>query len=142
MVLRGVPRRAFPTAENTMPWNGTPISYFCGQKKKSMPSGKNSIFALHYEDSVSYGVAVERNRQFSETGHTDRYVRIGVLFSVISVSRGVWRCPFYLKDGRGAPFFVMMNDESRMKNVGDVETCHGASQRDGVTAVAEKRSTE
>ena len=71
-----------------------------------MLNNKKCIFALQYEDSVSYGVSVERNRQFLETGHTDRYVRIGVLFSVISVSHGVWRCPFYLKDGRGALFSV------------------------------------
>ena len=67
-----------------------------------MPYNKNCIFALHYEDSVSYGVAVERNRQILATEHTDRYVRIGVLFSVIQLLRGVWRCPFYLKNGRGA----------------------------------------
>ena len=97
-------RRAFYMADHTVPWNGTPISYFCGQKKKSMPNGNIFYFCNALEDSVSYGVSVERNRQNSETGHTDRYVRIGVLFSVISVSRGVWRCPFYLKDGRGAPF--------------------------------------
>ena len=38
------------------------------------------IFALRYEDSVSYGVAVERNRQILETDHAVEYVVIGVLF--------------------------------------------------------------
>ena len=71
-----------------------------------MPYKKNYIFAHQYDDSVSYGVTVERNRQFLATEHTDRYVRIGVLFSVIQLLRGVWRCPFYLKSGRGALFFL------------------------------------
>jgi len=73
-----------------------------------MPYVKNSIFALHYEDSVSYGVAVGRNRQVLATEHTDRYVRIGVLFSVIQLLRGVWRCPFYLKS-EGVRYFLFQN---------------------------------
>ena len=64
----------------------------------------NAIFAAQYDDSVSYGVSVERIRQILETGHIDRYDHIGVLFSIFSVSRGVWRCLFYLKGGRGALF--------------------------------------
>lgn len=72
---------------------------------------KNSIFSLHYEDSVSYGVAVGRNRQVLATEHTDRYVRIGVLFSVIQLLRGVWRCPFYLKS-EGVRYFLFQNGGS------------------------------
>ncbi len=64
-----------------------------------MPNGNICYFCPIFEDSVSYGVAVERNRQFSATEHTDRYVRIGVLFSVFQLLRGVWRCLFYLKAG-------------------------------------------
>ena len=33
----------------------------------------NAIFAAQYDDSVSYGVAVERNRQFLATEHTVEY---------------------------------------------------------------------
>lgn len=69
-----------------------------------MPCNKNYIFALHFEDSVSYGVSVERNRQILETGHTGRYVRYRRALFSFSVSRGVWRCLFYLKAGRGALF--------------------------------------
>ncbi len=47
-----------------------------------MPNGNICYFCPIFEDSVSYGVSVERNRQILETGHTDRYVRTGVLFSV------------------------------------------------------------
>ena len=34
----------------------------------------NAIFAAQYDDSVSYGVAVERNRQILETDHAVEYV--------------------------------------------------------------------
>ncbi len=63
---------------------------------------KMIIFAPQYDDSVGYGVAVERNRQNSET----EYVCYRRTLSGFSVSRGVWRCLFYLKGGRGALFSV------------------------------------
>ena len=61
-------------------------------------------FALSNEDSVSYGVAVERNRQILETDHAVEYVRNRRTLFSFSVSRGVWRCLFYLKGGKGALF--------------------------------------
>lgn len=64
------------------------------------------IFASQYDDSVSYGVAVERNRQFSATMPTVEYVRYRRTLFGYSVLRGVWRCLFYLKGGRGALFSV------------------------------------
>ena len=64
----------------------------------------NAIFAAQYDDSVSYGVAVERNRQILETDHTVEYDRNRRTLFGFSVSRGVWRCLFYLKGGRGALF--------------------------------------
>lgn len=69
-----------------------------------MPNNKKCIFALHFEDSVSYSVAVEKNRQILATGHTDRYVRNRRTLFSFSVLRGVWRCLFHLKGGRGALF--------------------------------------
>lgn len=68
--------------------------------------GNLIIFAPQYDDSVSYGVAVERNRQYSETEHAVEYVCYRRTLSGFSVSRGVWRCLFYLKGGRGALFSV------------------------------------
>lgn len=62
-----------------------------------MPNGIIFYLCNVFENSVSYGVSVERNRQILETGHIDRYVRTGVLFSIFSVSRGIWRCLFHLK---------------------------------------------
>ena len=67
---------------------------------------KKITFALQYDNSVSYGVAVERNRQNSETEHAVEYVRNRRTLFGFSVSRGVWRCLFYLKGGRGALFSV------------------------------------
>lgn len=67
---------------------------------------KMIIFAPQYDDSVSYGVAVERNRQFSATMPTVEYVRYRRTLFGYSVLRGVWRCLFYLKGGRGALFSV------------------------------------
>ena len=66
-----------------------------------MPYNKNCIFALHYEDSVSYGVAVERNRQILATEHTveyDRYRR--TLFGYSAVA---WRLamPFLPEEREG-----------------------------------------
>ena len=74
-----------------------------------MPYNKNCIFALHYEDSVSYGVAVERNRQILATEHTveyDRYRR--TLFGYSAVA---WRLAMpFLPEGREgcAVFFCKM----------------------------------
>ena len=71
-----------------------------------MPNRNILYVCSVFEDSVSYGVSVERNRQILATGHTDRYVcHRRTLFS-FSVLRGVWRCLFYLKGGRGALFSV------------------------------------
>lgn len=75
---------------------------------------KMIIFAPQYDDSVSYGVAVERNRQNSETEHAVEYVCYRRTLSGFSVSRGVWRCLFYLKGGRGALFFVLVWVWSRL----------------------------
>ena len=61
-------------------------------------------FALSNEDSVSYGVAVERNRQFSATVPTVEYVKYRRTLFGYSVLRGVWRCLFHLKGGKGALF--------------------------------------
>ena len=71
-----------------------------------MPNGNIFYLCKVFENSVSYGVSVERNRQILATEHTDSCVHIGVLFSVIQLLRGVWRCLFYLKSGRGALFFL------------------------------------
>ena len=71
-----------------------------------MPNGKIFYFCNVFEDSVSYGVAVERNRQILVTAYTVGYVRNRRTLSGFSVSRGVWRCLFYLKGGRGALFSV------------------------------------
>ena len=65
----------------------------------------NTIFTV-FENSVSYSVSVERNRQILATGHTDRYVCYRRTLFSFSVLRGVWRCLFYLKGGRGALFSV------------------------------------
>lgn len=71
---------------------------------------KKITFALQYDNSVSYGVAVERNRQNSATVPTVEYVRNRRTLFDNSVLRGVWRCLFYLKGGRGALFsFVILN---------------------------------
>lgn len=75
-----------------------------------MPNGNIFYICKVFENSVSYGVSVERNRQILETGHIDRYVRIGVLFSIFSVSRGVWRCLFYLKE-EGVRCFYFQNED-------------------------------
>lgn len=65
---------------------------------------KKITFALQYDNSVSYGVAVERNRQNSETEHAVEYVRNRRTLFGNSVLRGVWRCLFHLKGERGALF--------------------------------------
>ena len=71
-----------------------------------MPN-RNILYACSvFEDSVGYGVAVERNHQNSETEHAVEYVCYRRTLSGFSVSRGVWRCLFYLKGGRGALFSV------------------------------------
>lgn len=88
-------------------WNGTVASYFCRQKNgKSMPNRKILYVCSVFEDSVSYSVAVEKNRQILATGHTDRYVCYRRTLFSFSVLRGVWRCLFHLKGGRGALFSV------------------------------------
>ena len=105
-------RCTFSMANETVPWNGIPMSYFCGQEKKSMPNGNIFYFCNALEDSVSYGVAVERNRQFSETGHADRYVRYRrTLFGYFSVS---WRLamPFLPEEREGCAVFVLSNNKS------------------------------
>ncbi len=74
-----------------------------------MLCGKKCIFALHFEDSVSYGVAVERNRQILATEHTDRYVRYRrTLFGYSAVA---WRLamPFLPEEREGCAVFVMWN---------------------------------
>ena len=104
---KGISRSTFPIAYGTVPWNGIAVSYFCGQKNgKSMPNGNIFYFCNVFEDSVSFGVAVEKNRQILATGHTDRYVRNRRTLFSFSVLRGVWRCLFHLKGGRGALFSV------------------------------------
>ena len=98
-------RRAFPVAGNAVPWNGIPVLYFRGQKKKSMPNGNIFYFCKVLEDSVSYGVAVERNRQFSATEHTDRYVHYRrTLFGYSAVA---WRLamPFLPEEREGCAVF-------------------------------------
>ena len=71
-----------------------------------MPKGNIYYFCNVFEDSVSFGVAVEKNRQILATGHTDRYVRNRRTLFSFSVLRGVWRCLFHLKGGRGTLFSV------------------------------------
>ena len=94
-------------ARETVPLVGTDVAYFCGRKKeKSMPNRNILYVCSVFEDSVSYGVSVERNRQILETGRTDRYVCYRRTLFSFSVSRGVWRCLFYLKGGRGTLFSV------------------------------------
>ena len=87
-----------------MPSAGTPVYYFCRDKIKWRGNGKKDIFALQYDDSVSYGVAVERNRQNTAIAPSVVYVRNRSTLFGFSMSRGVWRCLFYLKGGRGALF--------------------------------------
>ena len=97
----------FSMAGGNVLWYGTVASYFCRRKReKSMPNRNILYVCSVFEDSVGYGVSVERNRQFLETGHTDRYVCYRRTLFSFSVSRGVWRCLFYLKGGRGALFSV------------------------------------
>ena len=64
-----------------------------------MPKRKKCYFCSVFEDSVSYGVAVERNRQFLATEHTDRYVRYRrTLFGYSAVA---WRLAMpFLPEGR------------------------------------------
>lgn len=69
-----------------------------------MPNRNILYVCSEFEDSVGYGVSVEKNRQFLATGHTDRYVCYRRTLFSFSVLRGVWRCLFYLKGGRGALF--------------------------------------
>ena len=113
-----VSRPTFPVAGGTVLWNGTVVPYFCRRKReKSMPNRNILYVCSVLEDSVSYGVSVERNRQIFETGHADRYVcHRRTLFS-FSVSRGVWRCLFYLKDGKGCAVFVLSNIKSCARHV-------------------------
>ena len=93
------------SACETVPSVGIAVSYFCRQKnRKSMPNRNNLYVCNVLEDSVGYSVSVERNRQFLETGHTDRYVCYRRTLFSFSVLRGVWRCLFYLKGGKGALF--------------------------------------
>ena len=100
-------RRSFSMADNTVLWNGISISYFCGQEKKSMPNGNIFYFCNVLEDSVSYGVSVERNRQFLATEHTDRYVRYRrTLFGYSAVA---WRLamPFLPEEREGCAVFIL-----------------------------------
>lgn len=69
-----------------------------------MPNRNILYVCSVFEDSVSYSVAVEKNRQILATGHTDRYVCYRRTLFSFSVLRGVWRCLFHLKGGRGTLF--------------------------------------
>lgn len=67
---------------------------------------KKITFALQYDNSVSYGVAVERNRQNSETEHAVEYVRNRrTLFGFFSVSRRL-AMPFLPEERKGWLFSV------------------------------------
>ena len=74
--------------------------------------GNLIIFAPQYDDSVSYGVAVERNRQFLATEHTDRYVRYRrTLFGYSAVA---WRLamPFLPEGRKGCAVFCLENERN------------------------------
>lgn len=68
---------------------------------------KFSIFATHYENSDGYCGTVEKNRQILETGTATGSAHYRRALSCISVSRGVWRCLFYLKGGWGALYLYV-----------------------------------
>ena len=53
-----------------------------------------------YGNSDSYCGSVERNRQFLRQELQWVYASFRRTLPCISVSRGVWRCLFYLKRGR------------------------------------------
>ena len=63
---------------------------------------KFSIFATHFENSDGYCGTVEKNRQILEAGTATGSALYRRALSCISVSRGVWRCLFYLKGRWGA----------------------------------------
>lgn len=68
---------------------------------------KKITFALQYDNSVSYGVAVERNRQNSETEHAVEYVRNRrTLFGFFSVSRRL-AMPFLPEGRKGCAVFCL-----------------------------------
>ena len=75
-----------------------------------MPNRNILYVCSVFEDSVSYGVSVEKNRQILATGHTDRYVCYRRTLFSFSVLRGVWRCLFYLKGGKGCAVFVLESE--------------------------------
>ncbi len=69
-----------------------------------MPNENMLIFAHQNDDSVGYGVAVERNRQFFATRHTVEHVRYRrTLFRFFSVARRL-AMPFLPEGGKGALF--------------------------------------
>jgi hypothetical protein len=63
-------------------------------------------FAPHFEDSVSYGVFVEKNRQFLATRHTVEYDRNRrTLFGFSVVARRL-AMPFLLEGRKGCAIFI------------------------------------
>ena len=67
---------------------------------------KKHIFALEYDDSINYGVAVEKNRLFLVTVRAIEHICNRRTFFGSSVSLGLWRCLFYPKGGRDALFII------------------------------------
>lgn len=66
-----------------------------------------AIFAAQYDNSVSYGVAVERNRQILATEHTVEYDRNRrTLFGYSAVA---WRLamPFLPEGRKGCAVFLL-----------------------------------
>lgn len=72
-----------------------------------MPNGNKYYLCKVFENSVSYGVSVERNRQILATEHTDRCVRNRrTLFGFSAVA---WRLAMpFLPEGReGCAIFLV-----------------------------------
>ena len=95
-----------------MPHIFIPAHYFCRRKflqkhKINVVENENMItFALSNEDSVSYGVAVERNRQNSATAPTVEYVRNRRTLFGFSVVAWRLAMPFLPEGRKGCAVFV------------------------------------
>lgn len=73
---------------------------------------KKHIFALQYDDSVSYGVAVERNRQNSATLPTVEYVRNRRTLFGFSVVAWRLAMPFLPEGRKGCAVFCLENERN------------------------------
>lgn len=81
--------------------------------------GNFSIFATHFENSDGYCGTVVKNRQILETRTATGSAHYRRALSCVSVSRGVWRCLFYLKWGWDA-LFLSSAEGKDVKDVGGI----------------------